>query len=824
MADEEKTFYPFKIGLDENKRAERIKKLGNKYPLSKILEFLEVNESDDEIENKIRNALHQELQAIGDAVKDDNFKREEVYKSNRKGKDGKDIPNTEGKIPEISEFFAAEDDFLKNHADDYSSYQIKRQELEDNQAPDGDIKQLELDYEKTLNAFKRCEAAQEGFDNLYGSENNGDLVFLERNPKKVNQSLLNFYKDCKAAGKEDDFNEMYQDFFADRYFNARHVPNEKGEPTAVIENEHRFSLGKDGRTTHSILNLKNSGLDISWVDGKFGLAHCPENLSEAQIRALAEYCYANGINIDDYFKLNDLKVINNKGEEIGSAAAELDKTMKQFEENGGDIRGSQQTKADEVVDFSEMLGRTAEVAADITDFTPQLKGLDVTRKKMVGATKNRIGLMGFSNEDLYSISKGWNSTTISVYKTENDRLKDGETDKNGNRAHTKEFAIELTHTMPPHARLYIEQGKEVKADHLRLALDAFKAAGCKYFIVPPAPVMGGKAVMGAAMQASVKSGLVPVCKRSKNSKGCYLGEPDLVAIQKALDEEPMDTDAKTEYLIRLVREIKAQEAGKLKENPKYETSSSISSSMAKFEYVAKFGKFQSSYMEKLQDFVNDGLAGKYGEKWDEIDRAAALKAMKHIAEDMEKGKLNGKPYNPVDRKGENLKEMKKAMAFYMAAEKPQIVELIHKRIVQSSGDVKDSKITSTVRGVCSEIEQDVCNKYFGERMKANGIEGLKPSINSADVKYTPSNYIHLDANLDDVNEDDNRRNSQIMRLYRDGKEKDVQPPSLPNDELKLNDIAKQAKQYFKDQAEVKKRGGKVATFDEYRRKRSYEIG
>lgn len=785
MAEEEKTFYPFKIAVNEERRKERIEKLKAKYPLSTILKIFDLENIDDEseLEQKLREALHRENMAMQEASKSDDFNREQIYKNRHQ--------NNEKTVDDVAAFFAAEDDFLKNHSKDYFDYENRCAEIDAQDVSDTEKlaqkQALEAEYAEAIQAATKCKTLQEAKDN-YSEE----FDIIERNPKVVNRNLLKFYKECIAAGREDDFQEIFNDFTADKYFNAKFIKNNKGEPTNIIENEHRFSLGKDGRITHSILNLKNTDLDISWVDGKFGLAHCPENLTEAQIRALAEYCFRNGINIDDYFKLNDLKVLNEKREEIGTAASELEKNIKDLEENGGEFKESNRDGKSE--DFSQMLGRTEEVAADVTEFAPSLKDLDVTRTKMVDAAKNRIGLMGFSNQDLYDISRGWNSTTISVYKTENDRLKDGETDKNGNRVHTKEFAIELIHSVPPRAKLYLEQGKEVKADHLRLALDTFKAVGCKYFIVPPAPVMGGKASMGAAMQASVKSGLVPVCKRSKKSKGCYLGEPDLVAIQEALEKEPMDIDKKVEYLILLTKELRAQEAGKLKENPNYRNSN-ISTSIGKFEYGAKFGRFQNTYLDNLQLFIQNGVDGKFGEKWDAVDRTAACAAMNLLIKDLQAGKLNGKPFNPLAK--DSYEEMQKSMVFYMTVTKPKIVSEIEKaRLANASEKTAESR--------ADKASNDIFRKYKGDldttcnELKSYGVE-IKPAIAETTEKYSIEKYNTQDVPLPSFSE----------------------PGKDPSG---LNRLAQESKQYIREQAEIKKRGGKTSTLAEWRRKRNYEIG
>ncbi len=807
MAEEnnEKSFYPFKIKINEANRNEKIESLKAKYPLAKILEVLSLDtDEDDEIalENKLRQAIDRELLAYENAISNDEHNKAKTY------------ADESGANKDIKEFFETYDDYTKNHQEDYLEYTTIRDEVAAQEIPETEkeakLNELKDKYADAIDSVHRaCESKEKA--NGYIE----DFKTLQGTPKKVVKSLLRFYNQCKKAGKEEDFNKIYDNFiserrgeFAPRYKESN--PKDKNQSEEII-NEHHFNLDRDGRVCYSIFNLQGTGLDITWLDGSLGLARCQPNLTQQQIDALAKYCYKNEIDVTDTMKLNNLLVTDKKGDEIGKAGDVLQQKITDLRNGNEDNTPS---KLDEN-EFSDLLGEPLRVETDPTNYIDKEKDLTVKSRAIIGAVKNRIQTIGYHDPSLTKVRKVWGSIIISVYKNENDLLKDGEVDKNGIRNHTKEFSVRIRPTNPPKVYFYMEQGKEFKSSHARVVLDAMSACGSRYYVIPGGNEIGGS-VLNAFMEASGKNLMIPLCKRSKDAPGIYLESDNVEAMLKVIkDENKQDSNKLLDFQIRLVRELKAQELGRCSENPNYKTNSKLSDKIDSLDRTIKYTKLQNGHMTELNNFINAGLAGVYGQKWDEVDRAAALVALKYITEDIGKGKLLGKGYDPLDKEGKNVENMKKALVFYMTAEKPKIVADIHEQI-RSSADEKDSKINNAVKDICSKREKDTLTGYFDGTLKNTlGVEGVKPIINSATEKYKPEKYMEMANGLD---EDDSTINRRVRELYTKGKEKELQPPALPNPELR--EFAKDCKEFFKEvKKQSKDNNAKKMVFDEWRRRR-----
>ncbi len=814
MAEEnnEKSFYPFKIKINEANRNEKIESLKAKYPLAKILEILSLDtDEDDEIalENKLRQAIDRELLAYENAIRNDEHNKAKTYF------------DESGANKDIKEFFETYDDYTKNHQEDYLEYTTIRDEVAAQEIPETEkeakLNELKDKYADAIDSVHRaCESKEKA--NGYIE----DFKTLQDTPKKVVKSLLRFYNQCKKAGKEEDFNKIYDNFISERRgeFAPRckeSNPKDKNQSEEII-NEHHFNLDRDGRVCYSIFNLQGTGLDITWLDGSLGLARCQPNLTQQQIDALAKYCYKNEIDVTDAMKLNSLLVADKQGDEIGKAGDVLQQKISDLR-NGNENQndGNTASQYDEN-EFSDLLGEPLRVETDPTSYIDKEKDLTVKSGAIIKSVKNRIQTMGYRDPSLTKVRKVWGSIIISVYKNENDILKDGEVDKNGNRVHTKEFSIRVRPTNPPRVHFYMEQGKEFKSSHARMVLDAMSACGCSYFVIPGGNEIGGSEY-NAFMEATGKSLMVPLCKRSKDSPGVYLEVDHVSTILEVIKkEDKQDSNKLVDFQMRLIRELRAQENGRLAENPNYKGNSKLNDKIESLERTVKFTKLQNGQMSELENFINAGLAGAYGQKWDEVDRAASLVALKHICEDISKGKLLGKGYDPRDKEGKNVENMKKALVFYMTAEKPKIIADINDRI-RSSSDNKDSKITNAVTKICGEREKDVLSNYFDGNLKNKlGIEGIKPVINSAPEKYKPEKYMEMDKGLD--GEDDATINRRVSELYSKGKEKELQPPALPNPELR--EFAKECKEFFKEnKKQSNDNNAKKMVFDEWRRRRSH---
>ena len=745
MAEEnqEKNFYPFTVKIDEERRQQKINSLSRKIPLAKVLELLDIDDSEDKyvIEQKLWLAMQRELNAM-------DYARAPEGVSEADSRD-KRYQDSQGQIDFVRDFFAAEEDFLKNNYDiQYNDY-LDKVDLVQNKATSEEQKQTELqalkeEYSACLEARKGMEERDKSVKGLIDT-----LDILERTPKEVNQELIAFYKKFKENNQEEAFNRLYNEFLYDYQQEIRPSKNDDGK----LVNQPHFKIDSEGRACRSVLNLQDTGLDITLINNNLAFAHCYKELTKEQIKALAQYCWLNGIDIEDALKLKELKVVDEKGEDIGNAADELQKEISSLSDqsqatppsnvNTGSIDISQAPEASITPTREENI-----IEGDFRQFIPPVKHIEPNMAKMVDATKACIGKMGFPPESgLVDVRRSWNSTIISVYASENDRLDDGEVDKNGHRKHTKQFAVELVSSRPPTARLYMEAGKEFKADHARLSLDAFKAVGCKYFIFPSLIDTGGKKVQGAFISASIKTKMIPYLKGSKNGIGCDIGAPDIENLLKELPDEKMTDLERTEFLMRWSQQVDKYMSWNSK------AAKDLADGAGKLKQQARFQMFSSSYLEKLEDYISDGMNGKLeGKRWDSVDQITANLAMNKIINDISHGRLNGKVYNPL---GDNEELIKKTFTQYMANERPGIEIEIQDNMIRlsKSKETENAKTKSAVNNALNRCKGEL-DKTLG-RLKGVGID-MHPKIVGAKEDY----YVESSNTRQENTQQNNQQNDQ----------------------------------------------------------------
>lgn len=579
-------------------------------------------------------------------------------------------------------------------------------------------------------------------------------AFIAGLPEETRTSLLQFGQECKKQGKDDLFLEALNDLRVSSI-------TEEGERSFYPEgdkNQHFFKL-TDGKLDHRIKNLGGTGLDLCIVENEFSLLR-NEDLTADQLKALAEYCYRNGLEIKDYRDLEQLKVVRD-GQEIGNAKDELQKSLNKlaederlvFEEQNGQAVGCPRTP------IEEYRPNMDDPMHQFIPKVPTAYELNVNPTNMMEASKNRMKLgLHISDEGLYRITRNFNSTVISVYANENDKLVDGELDKNGKQVHSKLFSVEITFDRPPTGRFYMGQTKEFKADHARTMLDAFKNAGCKYFILPNIAEIGGKPTGKAFMEASVKTGMVPYLKRSKNEKDATdIGVPDLVTVFEAMEKEPeMTGNKKVEYMMRWHRELTAY----MKGQP--EKQGDLSLYAQKFKAGACFANFQASYLEQLEDYMRAGVEGKLeGPQWDKADQVTATIAMAKILEQLQKGELNGRPFNPMDTNSPTNGELlKKTLKQYMEAERSEIEQKISDKVTADTNQhVTDSKENKAIADLLKEPASAL--KTIQGRLKALGVT-IEPNIPYISTNYTPRTRSRTNSNANNRgqsgrNDDDNGR-------------------------------------------------------------------
>ena len=668
-------FYPFSMHKNEEVLETR-ERLKNNFDFNLVLDVFGKDEDGKpvDVENLLKN-LREEITNLRNAYANGGEIESRI-------KDSTSPFYWKGDIETIN-------NYLQNYQEEYNKYLIERSDIldklveleeqreaalkaaEEKAGTDeaeqalAEVEQLKTQIEETeqqrdalaeKDEFKEAVAAhtkfEEAEDKIYSLKE--DIGLLSELPRETMEHLLTFKEKCGEENKEL-FNEAYEALFMSRPYGPEYVytkegrgvetikKDENGRP--IIQNEHRFATDSNGRLVHTIRNLENTGLDITWIGDHLGLAHTMSDMKEDQVKALAEYCFANGVVIDDYFKLNNLKVVDKDNKEIGTAAerlkAEMDKLTKEYQEQLNPL--------------------SQEGPSSFAQFLPPLGKVENAPKKMKEAVITRAKLQGFSRKAM-KFKHGVNSTIISVYLNENDMLDDNKMDKLGHRKHTKQYAVELHHTVPPIAEFYMEPGKKFEADHARTMLDAFKAVGCKYFIIPSADELGGKEAGGAFMKASVKTGMVPLLKRGGKGKGSHIGVADLELVLKEIPEEASfkgdkGTNAKVEYLMRWHQQLERYTEG----SPK--AAETLRSLMGNFQQQALFAKFAASHLNDMENYMLQGADGKLeGGKWDGIDKITAKIAMAQIIHEIQAGKVDGKPYNPL---ADNSEMLKKTLDKYM---------------------------------------------------------------------------------------------------------------------------------------------------------------
>lgn len=740
MADEENKFYPFKFKKKDEDRPQRLEKLKERFNLQRVLQLIEKGELTNEDTAESVNAKIRQLEAI---------ENKEAFQQNmdkEKEKLAKDLQEVTGKevdknklLQETEELAGKEGGFEQR----YQEYLERQKQLQDeikelnqqgknSQQQSEELARLEHDNKENTDKHNKLEAIRNAAIDCERAEFFADL------PKETQENLTEFAKACADKNRLNSeensigFKEVFDDLrcdsinHGDEYRSFAPRKNENGK----IENNHRFKLDDKGLIRHEIRNLGGTDLDICIVNGEFSFLK-NQDLSEEQLKTLAEYCCKNGFEIENGAALKNLKVRNSDGAETGTVDARLQEEMeRRYNAERGQMNTPQQSTEVSPVQEPEPQASDRE---DICQFIPNQKPIKMDRKKVTDKAHARIGMFaGLSDPTLRRVTRYGNSTIISVYASEEDMRIDGERDKNGKRVHSKQFSVELDFSVPPKPRFYMGNVKEFKCDHARLMLDPYKEAGYKYFMIPPVTEIGGKIAGGAFMEASVKTQMVPYLKRTKGGKGCEIGVPDVETIFKKMPEEgEMKGNAKAEYMMRWHRELKAYNKYR---NDIGKPNSNLQLFETQFKVGAVFVNFQSTYLENMQKHMQKGMNGELegGKTWDTVDQITATKAMSKILKEMMDGKLNGKIYNPL---GNNEQELIKTLELYMKNERPNVEQQIEKNIqTAAENDPKgmEGKVNPAVRTVQGNADQELRN--ICTELKGYAVE-IDPKIPKAQEDY-----------------------------------------------------------------------------------------
>ena len=778
MADEENKFYPFKFKKKDEDRAKKIEELKKKFNLQRVLQLIEKGElTDDDDEESVAAKISQ-LKAVEDL---------EAFQTNmdkEKEKLAKDLQELAGKeidknklLQETEELAQKEGGFEQR----YQEYLERQKQLQDeikelnqqgknSQQQSEELARLEHDNKENTDKHNKLEAIRNTAVDCERAEFFADL------PKETQENLTEFAKACADKNRLNSeensigFKEVLDNLrfdsinHGDEYKSFAPWKNENGK----IENDHRFKLDDKGLIRHEIRNLGGTDLDICIVNGEFSFLK-NQDLSEEQLKTLAEYCCKNGFEIENGAALKNLKVKNNEGVETGTVDARLQEEMeRRYNAERGQMNTPHQSTEASPVQEPEPQANDNE---DICQFIPNQKPIRMDRKAVTKKAIARINMPSNPGDPtLHRITRYGNSTIISVYASEEDMRIDGERDKNGKRVHSKQFSVELDFSVPPKPRFYMGNVKEFKCDHARMMLDPYKEAGYKYFMIPPVTEIGGKVAGGAFMEASVKTHMVPYLKREKDGKGCEIGVPDVETIFKKMPEEgEMTGNPKAEYMMRWYRELKAHNKYRndiKKPNPNlqfFET---------KFKVGATFVNFQESYIKSLRKHIEKGMDGKLegGKTWDTVDQITATKAMTKIMKEMmgmdkdgqltQQGKLNGKIYNPLEN---NEPELIKTLELYMKNERPNVEEQVNKNIQvaqDNDANAKEGKVNPAVSKVQGSADQEF--KNICAELEGYGVE-IKLNIPKAKEDYNTGRSKDRSSSRED---DDDRKRRQASFAMR----------------------------------------------------------
>lgn len=731
MADGENKFYPFKFKKKDEDRSQRLESLKERFNLQRVLQLIEKGELTNEDTAESITAKIRQLEAIEDkeAFQQNMDKEKEKLAKDLQELAGKEVDKN--KLLQETEELAQKENGFEQRYQKYLQQKAALEQETDAQKRTEELTKLEEAHHNDIINHQRLEAIANAAIDCERAEFFADL------PKETQENLTEFAKACAYKNRLNSeensigFKEVFDDLrcdsinHGDEYRSFAPRKNENGK----IENNHRFKLDDKGLIRHEIRNLGGTDLDICIVNGEFSFLK-NQDLSEEQLKTLAEYCCKNGFEIENGAALKNLKVKNNEGVETGTVDTRLQEEMeRRYNAERGQMNTPQQSTEASPVQEPEPQASDNE---DICQFIPNQKPINMDRKKVTEKLYESIGKMGFCDPTLRRVTRYGNSTIISVYASEEDMRIDGERDKNGKRVHSKQFSVELDFSVPPKPRFYMGNVKEFKCDHARLLLDPYKKAGYKYFMIPPITECGGKNAGGAFMEASVKTQMVLYLKGGKGGKGCDIKAPDLEKIFKKMpDECDLTGNVKTEYMMRWYRELKKynkylDEKGEKDENLKlFEM---------KFKVGATFVNFQETYLKSLRTHIETSMKteAEGGKGWDTVDQITATMALTKIMKEMKDGKFNGKIYNPL---GDNEPELIKTLELYMKNERQNVENQVEANIQiaqDNDSQAKEGRVNPAVSKVLGSAKQEF--KNICADLKVYGVD-IDLNIPEAKVDY-----------------------------------------------------------------------------------------
>lgn len=732
---------PSKFTIDYKPKEEKIKN-------AKVLSFGEIIEAYKEVYKEkelsaenLHNFISEEFSALERAhqtklitkedaereISEDEKAKERVELAQERqnayenDKNNKPRENTVGFA---SDYFAVEKEYVNTHEKEYREYQNEINKIKDIEESERTIKEKELNekykdsialHEKWVNLNEKMEKYQ------------GTLEFLNGMPVDSLGKIIDTKSKCD--NKEEDFSEKFEKTFADMVSQPDYKPQKDSEGKTI--NNHQISIGDNTEVvTHTIHNVGGSDLQLTFTGGKFSIAWFDDNMTQDQLNSFALYCYRCGITIDNFGDLAVKKVVDQDKNELGEIKDLFEKATKEYEK--GDVNGNtvtaqfitndpdeelfnKDTKESEKSDNNDINNppvsptnadtnqpTSQEVDVPINgsyfgEFIPKNPDLKPFNIQTVRDSTQKILPLGA----ITSESFGFGTTTISVYPDKDAPDEDGKIDnKKYNVKHTKSYAITFDHRKNTATFYFGPKGKP-DAGVFRIALDQAKAQGFKYFEYPSVKDKEGfgAALNGELLKASVKTRM-PFLLKGPSGRGCDVGAGDIKDMLEMVNKDngkefEGKEGEKVEYLMRWHQQLEKYTRDDSKKKAEF------SEVMETVKQQANFEHFKSTHKSGLVALINDGVNGKDGEKWDQVDVICAISAYDKILQDIMKGRLGGKRFNPLDASG-NDELIKKEFERYRKNERQKVEDKIDEKLEfltkdDSSRDMRKNAIDSVKR-------------------------------------------------------------------------------------------------------------------------------
>ncbi len=572
----------------------------------------------------------------------------------------------------------------------------------------------------------------EKFDNSFAGS--------ESSPKRVG-NLIKTYQEVKKLNNS----KLEKNFEFLMSFSEGNQESGYAEDGNVNVSRLQIKTGQDGspRLLMVMKNLRGTGLDFTIEDGRSIVFAKDAKLTRAQVQAFARFFADNGMNINDFSSLADIKVFEDDGKEIGS----FEDNFKQEYDNFANQNPEQEFEGMDSPAGEVIGGQAPEAVGTYKDYINSTSNnrASFNRKEIKKAIKKRAKIAGYNSRLLKTIQMPDGSFCICGYADSNAMIDDMKTDKDGHVKHTKDFAVRVYPTNPPSAQMYLRPGAEFKASHAKMVIASAKACGCtEISIVSTGEISGAETK--AWFEASGDQ-LFPIhLKQSANDDGFDgFNNDHLQAMLKAIKDKGQgqgDNDTKEIllYKMRVIENIEGYNRYKESIGEKG-VNQSVRTAVSHMHGDIKFGMFNVSYKGQLEKYINDKVE-KGG--WNTADLAAAYIAMGKVLKAVETGKdSNGKNigYDYLDRNGNNMEILQNVLVKEIDKARPQVRAGILKHLQGERGmqDVQDFDDLDNNDAQAGNAVSRAANNFLNqtkELLQKNVVGPLKDGYGeSADFKF-----------------------------------------------------------------------------------------